>query len=118
MRPNCKKERAVHVRKILKGTIQSSGGNVSYLLFMGKNKSPADGYKDLHSFSGCTIMQPRAIIENLREGQYGAVCGRRNALHAETAAGYKDKWEAICPENGTHKLLWMIGEVGEVIDIV
>lgn len=31
---------------------------------------------------------------------------------------YKDKWEEICPENGKNKLLWMIGEIGEVIDIV
>ncbi len=31
---------------------------------------------------------------------------------------YKDKWEAICPENGKNKLLWMMGEVGEVADIV
>ena len=26
---------------------------------------------------------------------------------------YKDKWEAITPEAGKHKLLWMIGEIGE-----
>ena len=31
---------------------------------------------------------------------------------------YKDKWEQIGPEAGKHKLLWMLGEVGEVIDIV
>ena len=31
---------------------------------------------------------------------------------------YKDKWEGISPEAGKSKLLWMIGEVGEVIDIV
>lgn len=33
---------------------------------------------------------------------------------------YKDKWkwEEISPEAGKHKLLWMIGEIGEVIDIV
>ena len=31
---------------------------------------------------------------------------------------YKDKWEPICPENGKNKLLWMVGEIGEVIDIV
>ncbi len=31
---------------------------------------------------------------------------------------YKDKWEQICPETGKNKLLWMIGEIGEVIDIV
>ncbi len=31
---------------------------------------------------------------------------------------YRDKWEMISPEAGKHKLLWMIGEIGEVIDIV
>ena len=31
---------------------------------------------------------------------------------------YKQKWEPICPEVGQNKLLWMIGEIGEVIDIV
>ena len=31
---------------------------------------------------------------------------------------YKHKWEPIGPETGKNKLLWMIGEVGEVIDIV
>jgi len=31
---------------------------------------------------------------------------------------YKDKWEPICPESGKNKLLWMIGEIGEVIDII
>lgn len=31
---------------------------------------------------------------------------------------YKDKWEPIEPETGKNKLLWMVGEIGEVIDIV
>ena len=31
---------------------------------------------------------------------------------------YRDKWEGISPEAGKNKLLWMLGEVGEVIDIV
>lgn len=31
---------------------------------------------------------------------------------------YKDKWEPVCPEAGKNKLLWMLGEIGEVIDIV
>lgn len=31
---------------------------------------------------------------------------------------YKNKWEPICPNVGQNKLLWMIGEIGEVIDIV
>jgi len=31
---------------------------------------------------------------------------------------YKDKWEQISPETGKNSLLWMIGEIGEVIDII
>ena len=31
---------------------------------------------------------------------------------------YKHKWAPINAENGRNKLLWMIGEIGEVIDIV
>ena len=31
---------------------------------------------------------------------------------------YKDKWEPIEPETGKNKLLWMVGEIGEVVDIV
>ena len=31
---------------------------------------------------------------------------------------YKDKWEQLSPEIGKNKMLWMIGEIGEVIDII
>ena len=31
---------------------------------------------------------------------------------------YKQQWEPICAETGQNKLLWMIGEIGEVIDLV
>ena len=31
---------------------------------------------------------------------------------------YRDRWEPICPDTGKNKLLWMIGEIGEVIDII
>ena len=31
---------------------------------------------------------------------------------------YKDKWKPIYPDRGKEQLLWMIGEIGEVIDIV
>ena len=31
---------------------------------------------------------------------------------------YRDKWGPICPERGKDQLLWMVGEIGEVIDIV
>ena len=33
-------------------------------------------------------------------------------------AKYKDKWGGLGPETGKNQLLWMIGEIGEVIDIV
>lgn len=39
-------------------------------------------------------------------------------MQKELQNKYKDKWEPICPEIGKNKLLWMIGEIGEVIDIV
>ncbi len=31
---------------------------------------------------------------------------------------YKDWWEPITPDTGKNKLLWMVAEIGEVIDIV
>lgn len=31
---------------------------------------------------------------------------------------YKDQWPSLCPERGKDQLLWMIGEIGEVIDII
>ena len=40
------------------------------------------------------------------------------SMQAQLQDKYKDKWEAISPDAGKHKLLWMIGEIGEVIDIV
>ncbi|MDD6877463.1 MAG: MazG nucleotide pyrophosphohydrolase domain-containing protein [Clostridiaceae bacterium] len=40
------------------------------------------------------------------------------SMQKELQEKYKNKWEAISPEAGKHKLLWMIGEAGEVIDII
>ncbi|MCR5154795.1 MAG: nucleotide pyrophosphohydrolase [Lachnospiraceae bacterium] len=31
---------------------------------------------------------------------------------------YKERWEPLVPESSRNKLLWMVGEIGEVIDIV
>ena len=39
-------------------------------------------------------------------------------MQKDLQAKYAHKWEPICPEIGQNKLLWMIGEIGEVIDIV
>lgn len=44
---------------------------------------------------------------------------QRNACEAKRAAGkYKDQWEGSSPEVRKNKLLWLLGEIGEVIDIV
>ena len=39
-------------------------------------------------------------------------------MQKELQEKYKHKWEPICAEIGKNKLLWMICEIGEVIDIV
>lgn len=39
-------------------------------------------------------------------------------MQKELQDKYKDIWETISPEIGKNKLLWMIGEIGEVIDII
>lgn len=44
----------------------------------------------------------------------GEMLGMQTSLQEK----YKNKWEEISPETGKNKLLWMIGEIGEVIDIV
>lgn len=31
---------------------------------------------------------------------------------------YSHKWAEMAPENGAHSLLWGVGEIGEVIDII
>ena len=40
------------------------------------------------------------------------------SMQKELQDKYKEKWARICPETGKNKLLWMIGVIGEVIDII
>ena len=40
------------------------------------------------------------------------------SMQKELQDKYKEKWERICPETGKNKFLWMIGEIGEVIEII
>ncbi|MCQ2432090.1 MAG: nucleotide pyrophosphohydrolase [Clostridia bacterium] len=39
-------------------------------------------------------------------------------LQAKLQGIYKGQWEAVNPGTGRNKLLWMICELGEVIDII
>lgn len=48
----------------------------------------------------------------------GFTIGEMQEMQKTLQEKYKDKWEPVCPEIGQNKLLWMIGEIGEVIDIV
>lgn len=44
--------------------------------------------------------------------------GEMHEMQKKLQDKYKDIWEGISPEVGQNKLLWMIGEIGEVIDVV
>lgn len=39
-------------------------------------------------------------------------------MQQKLQAKYAGKWEPIGPETGKNKLLWMVGEVGEVAEII
>ena len=39
-------------------------------------------------------------------------------MQEELQEKYKDIWRPVCPDRGKDQLLWMIGEIGEVIDII
>ena len=40
------------------------------------------------------------------------------AMQTALQEKYKDIWEGVSPKVGQNKILWMIGEIGEVIDVV
>ena len=44
--------------------------------------------------------------------------GQMLEMQRALQARYADRWEPIGPSTGQNKLLWMIGEAGEVIDII
>lgn len=39
-------------------------------------------------------------------------------MQTELQEHYKGQWESMCPQTGRNKLLWLMSELGEVIDIV
>ena len=44
--------------------------------------------------------------------------GEMLAMQQQLQEKYKGKWESIGPATGKNKLLWMVGEVGEVAEII
>lgn len=43
---------------------------------------------------------------------------RMQEIQAELQAKYLEKWGGLSPEMAASKLLWMVGEVGEVAEII
>lgn len=39
-------------------------------------------------------------------------------IQKELQEKYKGRWEPVCVETGKNKLLWLMAELGEVIDII
>lgn len=65
-----------------------------------------------------TLGETRSVIEFTEERMGDFTVEEMLAMQQALQEKYKDKWEPIGPEAGKHKLLWMLGEVGEVIDII
>lgn len=71
------------------------------------------------AFAGCgsegrgaeSIMQEEGMMSDFSIREMLAM---QQALQEK----YSDRWEPVCSEAGKHKLLWMIGEIGEVTDII
>lgn len=40
------------------------------------------------------------------------------AIQKELQEKYRDKWEPVDPAHGRNKLLWMLAEVGEAVQII
>ncbi len=44
--------------------------------------------------------------------------GEMQEMQRQLQEKYSHIWEPICPDTGKNKLLWMVGEIGEVVDII
>lgn len=72
-----------------------------------------------HVYLGVSILDVYGYIQEQNRSEYedftmNEMLGMQRILQDR----YKHKWEPIGPETGKNKLLWMLGEVGEVIDII
>lgn len=69
--------------------------------------------RDGHAYK---MLRYRKSLTETDVGDFGI--NEMKTMQRSLQIKYRDKWEAIEPETGKNKLLWMIGEIGEVIDIV
>lgn len=62
------------------------------------------------------MLRYRKSLTEANVGDFGI--NEMKTMQRSLQLKYRDKWEPIEPETGKNKLLWMIGEIGEVIDII
>ena len=70
------------------------------------------------SFNGNCRLRIREIKERETYIMADFTVGEMQDMQKALQEKYRHKWEPICPEVGQNKLLWMVGEIGEVIDII
>ena len=97
----------------------------NHLLIMSSSKSAEERHfclslcvKEHYSKRELERRETRSVIEFTEERMGDFTIEEMLAMQQALQEKYKDKWEPIGPEAGKHKLLWMLGEVGEVIDII
>lgn len=65
------------------------------------------------------MISNRMINSNLKEKNMADFSiNEMLKMQRELQAKYADKWGNLSPDVGKNQLLWMIGEIGEVIDII
>ena len=69
--------------------------------------------RDGHAYK---MLRYRKSLLEIDVGDFGI--NEMKTMQRSLQSKYRGKWEPIEPETGKNKLLWMIGEIGEVIDIV
>lgn len=62
------------------------------------------------------MLRYRKSLTETDVGDFGI--NEMKTMQRSLQMAYRDKWEPIDFETGKNKLLWMIGEIGEIIDIV
>ncbi|MBQ7184884.1 MAG: YdcF family protein [Clostridia bacterium] len=76
----------------------------------------AQGMTDREIIQKCMEHFHPKDFENARRSVFSI--GEMMEMQSALLEKYKDRWEHLTPEAGRNHLLWMICEIGEVIDII
>ncbi len=120
-------------KQILKALMDYAGKEYGAKEFLYSTREENTASKKLAAFFGFKQVGSENMVDD-RDGHTYKILRYRKSL-TETDVGdfginemktmqrslqlkYQGKWETIGPETGKNKLLWMIGEIGEVTDII